>query len=213
MEVFCRKTWDELVIRIREQPEPDSFNEKVRRKGNAFLKKSKRPFNWEGHSYWRTILPELHSVYKGICSYSAEWIPFNATSTVDHFIPKDQNPDHAYEWKNYRLAFLKFNARKKDFTDVLDPFTLVKDCFVLNFPSHLIIPNPNLPDNLKKKADKTIKRLKLNDDDLCVQSRLRWTNEFCDGVPFDFLKRNAPFIAYELQRQKLVDKIAEIMKT
>ena len=59
----------------------------------------------------------------------------------------------------------------------------------------------------------TINRLKLNKES-DTESRLRWIRDFCDEhIDFNFLKRNAPFIAYELQRQDLVDKIKSIMRT
>ena len=56
---------------------------------------------------------------------------------VDHFYPKSVRPDMAYEWSNFRLASLKLNCRKREFQDVLDPFTIEPGWFCLSFPSLL----------------------------------------------------------------------------
>jgi hypothetical protein len=45
-----------------------------------------------------------------------------------------------------------------------------------------------------------------------VNDRYRWLKPYCLGeIDFPFLKRNAPFIAYELERQDLLQKIKVIM--
>jgi hypothetical protein len=58
----------------------------------------------------------------------------------------------------------------------------------------------------------TIKRLKLNDADDYVKHRQDWLIRYCEGkINFGFLKETAPFVAYELERQNLVESIAFIM--
>jgi len=45
-----------------------------------------------------------------------------------------------------------------------------------------------------------------------VNDRNQWLEPYCLGeASFPVLKKNAPFIAYELERQDLVDKIRSIM--
>ena len=201
------------MIPIQQQLEPKNFDKKVRQKGKAFLQKSPSPRTWKNHEYWRESLQDLHKAYNGICAYSAHWIPeIEGSSTVDHFIPKSVEPALAYEWENFRLSCLKMNARKRDFQDVLDPFKINYGWFVLNFPSLLIKPSLDLDESVRNKIKKTIKRLKLNHDDLCVQNRLRWILDYCKNeITYDFLRKNAPFIAYELERQELVDTISSMM--
>ncbi len=201
------------MIPVQEQPQPKEFEQKVRSKGLAFLKKVPNPQTWSNHEYWRNSLEDLHEAYNQVCAYSAQWIPWiEGSPTVDHFIPKSVKPELAYEWSNFRLSCLKMNARKRDFDDILDPFQIQAEWFVLDFPSLLIKPNPNLDTSIKNKIRSTIKRLKLNDDDACVRSRQRWLIPYCKKqYPFEFLKEKAPFIAYELERQNLVDTISLIM--
>lgn len=204
------------MIPVQFQPEPAEFEKKVRKKGADFLKKVSQPSNWNNREYWRESLDDLCKAYGRVCVYSAQWMPRTEGSpTVDHFIPKSLEPKWAYEWDNFRLACLKLNARKRDFLDVIDPFALPTDSFILDFPSLIIKPNPNLAYPLKERVISTIKRLKLNEDDNCVKGRLDWLMPYCkQEYPFEYLKSKAPFIAYELARQELVevDKIAKIMR-
>jgi hypothetical protein len=204
------------MIHIQEQPEPGDFSRKVREPGSAFLQKVPHPTGsaWNHREYWQYSLSDLYDAYNGVCAYSAHWIPCSTgVATVDHFIPKSVEPQLAYEWRNYRLASLKLNSRKGEYQDVLDPFKLQPDWFILDFPSLLVKPNSSLSASEKEQVHATIKRLKLNDDDTCVQDRLHWIRDFAKGeLSFSFLKRKAPFLAYELQRQGLVDNIAVIMK-
>jgi 5-methylcytosine-specific restriction endonuclease McrA len=205
------------VIPVKPQPEPDDFDEKVRKPGLDFFKKVPNPKtnDWEKAAYWRESLSNLYDAYNHICAYSAQWIPIDTGSpTVDHFIPKSKKSEWAYEWHNFRLACSKMNSKKHTHLDIIDPFALPKNSFVLDFPSMFIKPNSNLLEPLKGRVISTINRLKLNEDDRCVKGRLNWLMPYCKRK-YDFvhLKSNAPFIAYELERQGLVEveKIAYIM--
>lgn len=200
------------LIPIQAQPESPNFSKKVREPGQKFLHNSPHPTGWDNREYWQRTLPELYKAYNGICAYCAEWIPYTTGDpTVDHFVPKSVQPQLAYEWNNYRLASLKFNGRKGDYQDVLDPFKLEFDWFVLKFPSLQVEPNLTLSDYQERAVANTINRLKLNDE-LCIQSRLRWIRDYClNEITYDYLGRNAPFIACELQRQGVIDSIAFIM--
>jgi hypothetical protein len=202
------------MIPVQEQPEPTDFAQKVRKPGVAFLQQIIRPTNWDNREYWQNALPALYQAYAGICAYSAHWIQYDeGAATVDHFIPKSVAPQLAYEWRNYRLASRTMNIRKGNHQDVLDPFKLEPNWFIIDFPSLLIKPNPTLALSQREQVIATIKRLRLNDDDTCVQARQHWILPFCKNeCSFEFLKQHAPFIAYELQRQNLVGKIASIMK-
>ncbi|MGM3304825.1 hypothetical protein ACSQ6I_02385 [Anabaena sp. WFMT] len=203
------------MIPVQFQPEPIVFDAKVRQKGVDFLNQVSSSINWTNREYWRESLDDLCKFYGRICAYSAQWMPrTEGTPTVDHFIPKSVKSEWAYEWDNFRLACLKLNARKREFLDVIDPFLLPNDSFILDFPSLFIKPNPNILDPLQNRLVTTIKRLKLNEDDNCVKGRLDWLLPYCQkDYPFEYLKSKAPFIAYELERQGLVEveKIAYIM--
>ena len=215
MEIFCREKWNRFVIPVIPKPEPEAFDELVRKKGKKFLSdfthSKPTTAQWTTHDYWNSVKAHIYSAYKGICAYSAHWIPFTAGPQIDHYIPKSVDKNLAYEWSNYRLACSLVNSLKQDYQDVLDPFTLGKNWFFLEFPSLLVKANPELSEKDLKSVSDTIKRLKLNDDRF-VNDRNMWLEPYCLGeASFPVLQKTAPFIAYELERQDLVEKIKNLM--
>ena len=201
------------MIPVQKQPEPQQFNEIVEIPGDRFLDDIPKPTTkqWKSHAYWTKVLKDARTCYKGICAYSSQWIsPVTGSHTIDHFIPKSLQPRLAYRWSNYRYASLKFNNRKGT-GELLDPFKLEWDWFILDFPSLLVRPTPKLSGETKTAVQSTIDILQLNADDLCVESRQDWLMDYCEGkINFQYLKEKAPFIAYELQRQDLVNGIVSI---
>jgi hypothetical protein len=206
MDLFCERERCSALIPIKMQPEPAHFFAKVQKKGERFLQEHPGAKGKQLQPYWRTIIPGLHRAYSGICAYTCHWIaPDTGSATVDHFKPKENYPEHAYRWDNYRLVCGTMNGRKGKYEDVLDPFTLPEGWFQLLFPSLLAIPNKNLQNDQKKCVESTIKRLKLNDD-TCISGRQGWLVPYLQGeYPISHLEKRAPFLAYELKRQSLQD--------
>lgn len=119
----------------------------------------------------------------------------------------------AYEWNNFRLMCGTLNGRKKNRRDLLDPFRIQDGWFIIDFPSLLVSPNTQLPLKLSKKVQTSIDVLKLNDDGTCRGTRRHWLRAFCtQGITFEFLRSNSPFLAKELERQNLVSTIASMMQ-
>jgi hypothetical protein len=202
------------MIPVQPQPEPEIFSARIRERGRQFLHASPHPTmaEWNTHAYWRDILPDLRKAYRGICAYSAQWIPPDIGSdSVDHFVPKTINPGLAYEWQNYRYASLRFNARKSTHV-VLDPFQIEWGWFVLDFPSLLVKPHADLPKDLQEAINSTISVFRFNSDEGCVESRQHWLEAYCRyDISFTHLESRAPFIAFELKRQQLQETIRQIM--
>jgi len=203
------------MIRVTPQSEPREFDALVRRPGRRFLRGCPHPIGkqWAEHSYWRRVLRDLHRRYRGICAYSCHWIPYDTGSdTVEHFRPKGNHPRYAYEWSNYRLVCGTLNGRKGGHEDVIDPFLVETDWFVIDFPSLLVTPSAGLRGTGRAKVKSTIDRLKLNDEGTCLAARFDWVTQYCGGeFTFAYLRRKAPFIALELRRQGLVTAIRTIM--
>jgi hypothetical protein len=204
------------MIPVIPQPEPPNFDEVVRQKGLRFLRKftTTKPTTsqWKEHAYWNKLQVEFYNAYRGICAYSAHWVPRSDNPNIDHYIPKFARPDLAYEWSNYRLACPFINGCKADFQDVLDPFTIQENWFTLDFPTLLVKPDSTLDEQKFAEIEYTIRRLKLNDDKF-LDVRSNWLQGYCTGeASFNCLKRNAPFIASELERQGLIEEIKVIMK-
>jgi len=88
---------------------------------------------------------------------------------------------------------------------MVDPFKLHAGWFILDFKSFLIKPKPKLSSEQKHKLWETIKHLKLNDDEDLVIERQTWYECYLNQeISFEHLKKMAPFIALEMERQKLV---------
>ena len=195
------------MIPVTAQAEPINFTEQVRIPGQKFLSKVAKPrtLQWRGKEYWQRILPDMRRAYKSICAYSGFWIPHSTGNhSIDHFIPKSKQANLAYEWHNYRYVSARFNSRKGTNT-ITDPFKLLSGWFILDFKSFLIKANPELSSNQKDKLWKTIKHLKLNDDeDLVIERQTWYLNYLNQEISFKHLKKMAPFIALEAERQDLV---------
>jgi hypothetical protein len=136
------------------------------------------------------------------------------TGTIDHFHPKTQKPDQAYEWENYRLALHRMNGYKADRTDILDPFSVSPGWFVLDFPSCLVRPGDGLTPEQKQQVETTVSVLKLNDDDSLVQDRCDVMVMFASGdVKLPFLQKRYPFLAAEVIRQGIESTANALFKT
>ncbi len=199
------------MIPVALQPEPSSFDAKVRQPGLHWLAQQGIPLDQSPPdpaklpTYWRRALRDLWLAYEGVCAYLCiffEW-PLGAQST-DHFIPKSRNAGLAYEWANYRLSCLGTNRMKSFFEDLLDPFEIRPDTFVLNLASGKIKPNESLATDIKSKAQETIKRLRLDDAETS-QMRADHYGQYCGGdISVGYLAAHSPFVWYEARRQGLL---------
>ncbi len=203
------------MIHVQPQPEPSDFDAKVRQPGTKFLSQHPQPSaqRWKSHCYWRKILPDLYEAYRCICAYSCHWIPSDTGGrSVEHFLSKAKRPEHAYEWSNYRLVCGTLNGRKGDHEDVLDAFKVENGWFILDFPSLLVRPSADLDAQTWQRVQATIERLGLNDEGTCLNNRFNWIDPYCRAeITFGFLKKHAPFIAMELERQNLIATVREMM--
>ncbi|MCP4370629.1 MAG: hypothetical protein GY797_21330 [Deltaproteobacteria bacterium] len=196
------------MIPVQPKPEPENFDQRVGKPGANFLKEVPQPTNsqWKGKEYWQKVLPDMRRAYYCTCAYCAQWIPHGTGNhSIDHFLPRSKYPELAYEWSNFRYVSSRFNSRKGIRT-ILDPFQIEEGWFVLDFISFFIEPDSNLPTNIQDAIRETIEVLRLNKDEDLVKERQTWFEDFQTGeISFSHLKKMSPFIAYELERQRLVD--------
>lgn len=197
------------MIPVQLQPEPEFFDRSVRTPGTKFLKEIPHPksHQWRGKEYWQKALPDMRKVYQETCAYCAQKIPYGTGNhSIDHFLPKDNYPALAYEWSNFRYVSSRLNSYKGKH-HILDPFEIEVGWFVLSFSSFFIEPNPTLSPETQKAIQETIEVLKLNKDEDLVEERWEWFQRFQSGnISFSHLQEMCPFIAYELERQGLVDE-------
>lgn len=151
--------------------------------------------------YWTRVIDALKEAYDHICAYSCFRIhKVTGAASVDHMAPKSRTWNRVYEWDNYRLCSSRLNARKKDFTDVLDPFEVEDDWFELELVGFQVIPGKQINDpQLRANVDQTITRLGLNDfrKDREEDAEAYWNRD----ISFGRLVRESPFVARELRRQ------------
>ena len=199
------------MIRVDPQPEPPDFDRDVRQPGCIFLSNNPNPRGRKLPGLWRKALPDLWRIYDGVCAYSSHWFPLLGGGSVDHFVPKSADPGLAYEWSNYRLSTALLNSRKGNRQDIVDPFMITGDWFVLVFPALLVKPAANLPPALFNDVQTTIDALELNHEVL-ISIRLGYVLDYCDNdVTLAYLQRRAPFLAHELIRQNLTERIRVMM--
>lgn len=200
------------MIPVAAQPESASFDVDVRQKGLAYLINTygfplNRPLppKAEIPSHWRACLTDLHEAYGGICAYIGVFFErVMGGGSVDHFIAKSTHAGSAYEWSNYRLACSTMNSRKREYSDVLDPFFLAPDLFRLQLSTGHIYPNTDLQAVPMRLVEETIERLGL-DDPQCRELRARWYQDYLEHeLPSDYLKQKSPFVWHEANRQGLL---------
>jgi hypothetical protein len=78
----------------------------------------------------------------------------------------------------------------------------------------LVKPHPDLGRIRRRRVQATIIRLGLNDEGTCLKSRVKWLREYCSNdISLDHLRRHAPFIVAELDRQGLTATIRDVFIT
>jgi hypothetical protein len=123
------------------------------------------------------------------------------TGHVDHFLSKDNRPDLAYEWNNYRYIEATVNSTKKKLDDqILDPFEVEDAWFELILPSMQLTLTSDLPPHLKTKADLTLEKLHLIDGLKVVRNRKRWYDSYTNGTPLSELEKLAPLVAKAVKK-------------
>lgn len=147
----------------------------------------------------------MRSAYQSICAYVCVYVELVVgNATVEHFVPKAQRIDLAYEWSNYRFICGTMNGRKSDFTDVLDPFTLADSPFELNFGDFRISVRSDIDLHIATLAESTITRLKLNGT-ACRKLRENHYNEYLVGEISEVkFRRESPFVHAEAVRLNML---------
>lgn len=212
------------MIPVKRAKEPSDFDEKVRQPGlraiaemvgkqPASPRKAGKPFKVIASSepeippenfphYWTKALDELMERYGQICAYACFRIHrVTGARSADHFAPKSRDWRRVYEWSNYRLCCSRMNSRKRDFGDVMDPFSVKPDWFHLELVGFQVIPNRELDGAIRIRIQDTIDRLGLNGNDFredrAKDAELYWARD----ISLKVLRQESPFVAAELRRQ------------
>ena len=187
------------MIHFEPIPEPADFHDRARTPGTAWLAAhpdAKRP-----RDYWTPFKGALASGFLNLCAYSAMFEP---VGTVDHFVSWHEDRSKAYEWENYRYCAAWANASKQKApaATLLDPFEIEDGWFELLLPSLQLRVSDAIPAELRERAEHTLTRLHLRDDERVLRQRQEWHRMYQSGeLSIEGLARKAPLIALAIARQ------------
>lgn len=192
------------MIPVTRSPEPPTFDERCRLQGNAWVTMKcladqdyKRP-----RDYWSQFLPDLAQAFSHLCGYSAMWLAEDS-GCVDHYLSVRKHSLRAYEWSNYRYAARLYNAAKGTLDEkILDPFEVGVDWFEIDLPSLQLLTTDQIPPEQRERAEFTLKKLHLRDDERVIRHRRSWYEQYEQGeLTLEGLRRRAPLIARAVERQ------------
>ncbi len=187
------------MIRVERVPEPAGFDAKVRQPGNAWLRanpRARRP-----KAFWTPFKCFLADGFRDLCGYSAMYEP---VGTVDHFVSYRSDPSQTYEWSNYRFAAQWINSCKQTLdSKVLDPFEVEDGWFEIILPSLQLVITDKVPAAMRERAQTTLKKLHLRDDERVIRQRRSWYTQYQEGkLSLQGLDERAPLIARAVRKQQ-----------
>lgn len=187
------------MMRFNPPSEPPEFDQKARQPGNNWL--AKNPNNLRPRDYWSPFKSNLADGFGNLCGYSVMYEP---VGTVDHYLSCENYPNLAYEWSNYRFASAWINSSKRTLDDqVLDPFQVGEDWFEIILPSLQLILTNKVPPAERQRAEFTLQRLRLRDDERVIRQRQQWYQLYLDGdITLEGLQKKAPLIALAIRKQQ-----------
>lgn len=201
------------MIRVFRKPEPEGFDENVRKPGARWLAAS--PVNLtkdRPNPFWRTWEPCASAVsrmFEERCGYLATVL---TSGHVDHFISwsrskRDGRHHLAYEWDNYRWLHPQLNSSKGD-CDFVDPFEVKDEWFDLDLMTlNLIVNTEAIPHDVRSRVKTTVEKLALEKGPMAIKLREEALQLYREGLRVDALERRAPMVGRALR--KLVDAAPE----
>jgi len=130
----------------------------------------------------KIILPVLLNDTNGHCSYCDSFPLLNSNKTIDHFFPKSDYPQDAYNWANLYVACRECQDNKGVIVsdDLLRPDVddyNFNNFFIINFTEFKLEPNPMSSEDFQTKAETTIRILDLNSIEFQIARRHSYTRE------------------------------------
>jgi hypothetical protein len=189
------------MIRFDPIIEPPEFDAQCRKRGLEWLQHN--PNAVRPRDFWGPFKSKLADGFRYLCAYSAIYEP---VGTVDHYISCAEDISKAYEWSNYRYAAAWINSCKQNVQSslILDPFEVNDEWFEIILPSLQLVISQNTPESVKAKAEYTLERLHLRDDERILRQRNAWYQSYCQGkLTLEGLRAFAPLIARAVEKSQL----------
>jgi hypothetical protein len=187
------------MIRFAPVPCPAEFEDRCRRAGLAWL--AEHPDTARPKDFWSPFKSQLATGFGDLCAYSCM---HEAVGTVDHYLSTKNHRSLAYDWDNYRFASPWINSSKQTADDaVLDPFLVGDDWFEILLPSLQLVLTSAVPEEHRARAEYTLERLHLRDDERVLRQRRAWYRMYQDKeLTLDGLRKKAPLIARAVEKQQ-----------
>ena len=166
------------MIHVEPVPEPADFQARARTPGTTWL--AAHPHAKRPRDFWTPFKWTLASGFRNLCAYSAIYEP---VGTVDHFVSWHEDRSKAYEWENYRYCagWINSSKRKAPSITLIDPFEIEDGWFELLPPSLQLRVSDAIPVELRERAEHTLTRLHLRDDERVLRQRREQGQFFLAG--------------------------------
>jgi hypothetical protein len=186
------------VIPVHRVAKPKGFEAKCASAGRKWLQAhpgARRP-----RDYWSQFKSHLADGFGQLCGYSAMYSP---VGTVDHYQSWKHNPMLAYDWDNYRFAEGWINSSKQTVDSaVLDPYEVEPGWFEITLPSLQLKVTDRVPPKYRARAELTLQRLHLRDDERIIRQRRKWLELHESGrLTLEGLAEVAPLLADAVRRR------------
>lgn len=188
------------MLKFNPPPEPPDFDKKARQPGNNWLAKNPDPKK-RPRDYWSKFKSDLADGFNNLCGYSVMYEP---VGTVDHFLSCENHRHLAYEWSNYRFISGWINSSKGTLDNqFLDPFEVEDDWFEILLPSLQLVMTDTVPPHQHQKAEFTLQRLHLQDDERVIRQRQAWYQMYLNSeITLTGLEKKAPLIARAIRKKQ-----------
>lgn len=186
------------MIHVARVPEPKDFDAQARQPGLKWLET--HPHANRPRDFWSPFKSHLARGFNDLCGYSAMYEP---VGTVDHYVSWKSERALAFEWDNLRYASGWINSSKQTADgQVLDPYEVQDGWFEIILPSLQLRLTDKVPLNHRERAEATLIRLHLRDDERIMRQRRAWLACYQEGeITLDGLRRFAPLIARAIESQ------------
>lgn len=187
--------------------EPPQFDEKCRQQGQAWLA-GRVPLPDRPKDFWSPFRRDLRHGFNQRCGYYAMYIH---DGQMDHSVSwktcKDNTPELAYEWSNFRFVDGALNSRKRTLDDqLLDPFEVRAGWFVVELPT-LFLRAVGVPDERREAARLTLERLELDQGPRALELRWEWYDAYLRRqLSMELLREMAPLVAEAIEQWQANDR-------
>ncbi len=188
------------MIPVTPVKEPADFETKCGKPGREWL--AKHPSAERPRDYWTQFRHQLADGFLNLCGYGAMW---SSAGTVDHYLSWKKHPELTYAWENYRFVEGWLNQSKQTADErVLDPYEVGESWFEVLLPSLQLVVTENIPAEHRARAEHTLLRLHLRDDERILRQRRAWLRLYEEAeISLDGLAKVAPLIAAAVSKRDL----------